>query len=172
MPGRTTWTFKSGKVMVYNNSKCPTKDSACLENPNSYDTINNPNPMIVIKAKWNTNKVQSKGPGDTTGTPVYPEEKVEKGVRFKDLPKCGQSPIKSTQAQIDEFNKIRTKLNSQIAKSTEEITQAGVGQNTKGPQHWKYTDIMVNNGVSPYISIIFGPLLTPKSLFIQYSLNT
>ncbi|HMS92671.1 MAG TPA: hypothetical protein PKC05_04235 [Candidatus Saccharibacteria bacterium] len=152
LPGRTTWTYMGGKVMIYNQDKCPTRDGACVEDPNSYDIINNPNPLIRVSAQWNTNQI----PRQTTNGNAPIVESVEKAVRFKDLPKCGQAPITSTKAQIDEFNKIKAKVTQQMSKATNERIAAGVNATawtipTKGPEAWKASDIDVKNGLSPLV---------------------
>lgn len=152
LPGRSTWTYMGGKVMIYNQDKCPRRDGSCIEDPNSYDIINNPNPLILVSARWNTNQIAQQTPNGNAPR----VESVEKAVRFKDLPKCGQAPITSTQAQIDEFNKIKAKVSQQMNKATNERLAAGINATawtipTKGPETWKASDIDVQNGLSPLV---------------------
>lgn len=121
LPGRPTWSYLQSRVMKFNKDKCDN-----VGDPNCYDIINNPNPLVYLEVSWNK------------GMPN--EEHIRKAVRFKELPKCGQSPIRNTQAQIDEYNKFKA--------VRDKMPQLSIG-NGGTPESWKATDTLVNAGVSP-----------------------
>ncbi len=162
LPGRTTWSYLTGKVMTYNDQRCPGGDG--IARPECYDIINNPNPMIYFDVRWQSS-FGNVGQGIASGGSAGPQDNhYSVGVRFKDLPKCGQTPIPTnTQAQVDEYFKI-SQISKQLRDKAEaEMASKGLVRTASGipiEKQWQMSDIEVNNGISPLPSYGFW---TPRS---------
>lgn len=151
LPGRTSWNYLEGPVARYNDAKCPGGKAggfSCANNPNAYDTINNPNPFIKFDVSWMG--------GRTVGSVNENSKKLVdhdvKIMRFKDLPKCGNNPLQ-TQNQIDskaDFSKV---IYGNYERAFNQIKAEGINVGVAGKGQDRMSEIFLNNGISPLASL-------------------
>lgn len=159
LPGKTTWSYIQGPVALYNDARCKASQNSrdpygCQNNPTMYDTINNPNPFIKIDVSWANGRLIS-GLDDAQGGTGKPfVEKIQKVVRFSELPRCGSVPgtykktLSERQAEAAKFNRI---IAEQEVKAAQEIQANGIDI-TKAQErstNVKIRDIQLKHGISP-----------------------
>lgn len=138
LPGRTSWSYLEGPVVRYRNPN----------NPNSYSVVNNPNPFIKFHVRWLG--------GRTVGSVGENSKKIVdhnvKVIRFKDLPKCGNTPLQS-QNQIDskaDFSKV---IYGNYERAFNQIKAEGINVGVAGKGQDRIAEIFINNGISPLASL-------------------
>lgn len=127
MPGKTIWSYIEGPVALYNKAKCPADANngyGCQNKPESYDLVNNPNPLIKFDVSW----LGGRQTGVINGEGAWLNDHVVNVVRFKDLPKCGRTPLPTVAeqyAKADKYTKLVKDLGLQ-AKVDAAYRAAGI----------------------------------------------